>query len=79
MLGGEHASHAHQNFLVRCAQSCAAGAAYMLRLSVQHTRFCIICAEDCERMGDSDATMANCAKFCRQCGDVCLKMDDASA
>jgi hypothetical protein len=80
-LGGHHASPAHIQLLLDCAEICATSAGFLARGSERHAETCDVCAEicdacaeSCESMGAGDETMTRCAAACRQCADSCRKM-----
>jgi hypothetical protein len=80
-LGGKHAEPRHITLLLDSAEICQTSANFMLRGSELHGRtcgicgeVCLTCAEDCERLGQSDAQMQQCAQICRRCAESCQEL-----
>lgn len=76
--GDEHSDVNHINLLLDCAQICQTSADFMLRSSDLHAQTCDVCAtackncaEDCEKIGNNDDLMQECAKVC---SESCHKM-----
>lgn len=78
--GGRHATTAHIQALLDCAQICALSADFMIRGSTHHAHACQLCADictacavSCEALG-ADAGMQACAVACRRCAESCKAM-----
>lgn len=83
-LGGENASREHQTMLTDCAAICGLSHGFLHRQSPHHhhtceacAEICRACADDCERIGNGDASMKRCADTCRRCAGSCEQMSGA--
>ncbi|MGB5106911.1 MAG: four-helix bundle copper-binding protein [Candidatus Zixiibacteriota bacterium] len=79
-MGGSHAERHHITLMSACADACSTSAHVMLMESEFQNRFCMLCADicercaaDCERFVDDDK-MQSCALTCRQCAETCMDM-----
>ena len=80
-MGGDHADPFHIRLLRDCSEICATTADFLMRGSVLHpytcgacAEACMLCAEDCERIGSHDPVMRACADLCRRCAESCRRM-----
>ena len=86
-MGGKHADAARIRLMTDCAEICAVGADFMLRMSALHGRVCGVCTEVCRRCADDcewvggggdDGQMRRCVEACRRCVDSCSAIATAA-